>query len=166
LDRYYSPANETTEAQLKLVFSRLEGEEPKADSFDLAGRQFRVRGLGHDVLWFDFQELCDKPRAAMDYIEIVERCHTLLLSGVPAMSADDQDAAHRFTVLIDELYDRRLNLFLSAAVPPAELYLAGRRTFEFQRTVSRLIEMQSAAYAREAGHRNDIDMTPAGSSEA
>ncbi|MCG2634359.1 MAG: AFG1 family ATPase [Gammaproteobacteria bacterium] len=161
IDRYYCPAGEASEAELRAVFSRLEGADPDATTIDIGGREFWVKGAGSDVVWFDFFELCEKHRAAMDYIELGERYHTLLLSNVPAMKPDDQDAAHRFMMLIDEIYDRRLNLFLSAQTLPAQLYPEGRYSFEFQRSVSRLMEMQSAEYAAQAGHHRDSESKPA-----
>ena len=98
------------------------------------------------VAWFDFADLCGGPRSTPDYIEIARTFHTVLLSGVPVLDDDRRDPLRRFIHLVDELYDRNVNLLLSAAAAPEGLY-RGRRLIEpFQRTRSRLVEMQSTAW--------------------
>ena len=98
------------------------------------------------VAWFDFADLCGGPRSTSDYIEIARTFHTVLLSGVPVLDDDRRDPLRRFIHLVDELYDRNVNLLLSAAAAPEGLY-RGRRLIEpFQRTRSRLVEMQSTAW--------------------
>ena len=100
--------------------------------------------------WFDFAELCDGPRSQNDYIELSRMFHAVLISGVPAFGPDSDDLARRFINLVDEFYDRNVKLVLAAAVPLLDLYAGGRLSFEFQRTISRLQEMQSHEYlARE-----------------
>jgi cell division protein ZapE len=98
------------------------------------------------MAWFDFAELCEGPRGSADYIEIATEFHTVLLGGVPMFDAQRDDAARRFVTLVDELYDRRVNLVCSADAAPQALYRGERLTAAFERTASRLIEMQSAAY--------------------
>ncbi len=107
------------------------------------------------VIWFDFDALCEGPRAVADYIEIGQSFNTVLISNVPQFSsaAPREDAARRFINLVDEFYDRGVNLVLSAAAPPRELYRGRRLVNEFARTESRLIEMQSAEYLASA-HRH------------
>jgi cell division protein ZapE len=90
--------------------------------------------------------LCNGPRSSADYIEIARDFHTVLLSDVPLFNESNEDAARRFVYLIDELYDRHVNLLLSAAADPLSLYAGHRLQREFERTASRLIEMQSEAY--------------------
>ena len=98
------------------------------------------------MIWFDFAELCVKPRGSIDYIEIARAFNTVVLSGMPQLAGQDGNAARRFITLVDEFYDRNVKLLLSAAVPPGELYTGRELRFEFQRTASRLVEMQSRQY--------------------
>ncbi len=106
--------------------------------------------MAEDVAWFDFAELCDGPRSQNDYIELARIFHAVLISGVPEFVSDKDDQARRFINLVDEFYDRNVKLVLAAAKPLLELYAGGRLEFEFQRTISRLQEMQSFEYlARE-----------------
>jgi cell division protein ZapE len=102
------------------------------------------------MVWFDFAALCEGPRGAADYIEIAREFHTVLLGGVPVLDARQDDAARRFVTLIDELYDRHVNLICTADAEPQALYTGERLNDAFARTASRLTEMQSAEYlARE-----------------
>jgi cell division protein ZapE len=107
------------------------------------------------VVWFDFKTLCGGPRSQNDYLEIATQFHTVLLSGVPHMPVSMASPARRFTWLIDVLYDRRVKLIVSAAVPPEQLYTEGPLAHEFPRTISRLNEMQSKEYL--ALERRDVD---------
>ncbi len=113
---------------------------------EVAGRDIRARKRARGVAWFDFAELCEQPRAAADYIEIARWHATVVVAGVPAMTAEHDDAARRFVTLVDEFYDRRVKLVLSAAAEPASLYRGRRLRREFERTASRLQEMQTAPY--------------------
>jgi cell division protein ZapE len=110
-----------------------------------------VRRLGTDVVWFDFQVLCGGARATSDYIEIALEFHTLLLSGVPILTPGQDAAARRFLHLVDELYDRRVKLILSAAAPLDRLYPGGLHDFAHERLISRLTEMRSREYLAAAG---------------
>jgi cell division protein ZapE len=113
-------------------------------------RPIALRKRGAGVAWFDFAALCEGPRAVADYIEIAQSYNTVLLSGVPVFDREREDAAKRFVLLVDEFYDRNVRLVLSAAASPEGLYRGQAHAFEFERTRSRLIEMQSAEYlARE-----------------
>ena len=111
------------------------------------------------VVWFDFRTLCGGPRSQNDYLEIASRFHTVLLSNVPQMSPRMASEARRFTWLVDVLYDRRVKLILSAAVPPEGLYTEGPMVHEFPRTVSRLREMQSAEFLALARREVDTSLT-------
>ncbi len=142
------------DTELGELFAALAGATATGPTqISIEGRRIRVRALGAGMAWFDFRELCDGPRSQNDYIDIARLYHTLFVSGVPVFGRVDDDAARRFVMLIDELYDRDVNLVASCAAAPADLYDGERLRFEFQRTASRLIEMQSHRYlARE--HRS------------
>ena len=101
---------------------------------------------GDGIIWFEFEELCEKPRGAVDFIEIARAFNTVVLSNMPQLGEDDASAARRFVVLVDEFYDRNVKLLISAAVPIGDLYTGRKLSFEFQRTASRLMEMQSHDY--------------------
>ena len=106
------------------------------------------------MVWFDFRTLCGGPRSQNDYLELASRFHTLLLSGVPQMSPRLASEARRFTWLVDVFYDDKVNLVVSAEDEPEGLFTEGEHSAEFQRTVSRLHEMQSVQYLRtERVHR-------------
>ncbi len=109
-------------------------------------REIPVKQMADGIVWFDFAALCEGPRAAADYIEIARAFHTVLVSNVPRFDRNNEDAARRFVYFIDEIYDRHVNLLLSAAADPLSLYQGDRLEREFERTSSRLIEMQSADY--------------------
>jgi cell division protein ZapE len=113
----------------------------------IESREIRARRRAGGVVWFDFTVLCGGPRSHNDYLEIASQFHTVLLSNVPRMSAGQASEARRFTWLVDILYDHRVKLILTAAAEPTQLYTAGALAPEFQRTASRLIEMQSREYS-------------------
>jgi predicted ATPase len=121
-----------------------------ANSIEIEGRRIPVVSESGGVVWFDFMALCSGPRSQDDYIEIARDYQSVIVSDVPVLDALHEDEARRFIALVDELYDRNVNLIISAAAPPTELYRGDRVAFQFERTVSRLIEMQSEEYlARE-----------------
>ena len=134
------------DAPLAAVFESLKDVEEERQALDVEGRSIPYRKRAGGVVWFDFQVLCGGPRSYADYVDLAKRFHTVLLSGVPRMSAKESDAARRFTWLVDVLYDGRVKLVLSAEAPPEELFVEGENLADFQRTVSRLHEMQSAEY--------------------
>jgi cell division protein ZapE len=113
---------------------------------EVLGRPIVSRYAADDVIWFDFEQLCGGPRSVHDYIELARVYHALLLGNVPQLNADRDDQARRFIHLVDELYDRGVKLILSAAVPLNDLYAGKAMRVEFQRTESRLLEMQSHEY--------------------
>ena len=113
-------------------------------------RAIAVVRAAHGAVWFDFGALCGGPRSQEDYIEIAREFQSVFVSDVPLLDADREDEARRFVALVDELYDRNVNLVMSAAAAPPQLYGGTRVRAEFARTVSRLTEMQSQDYlARE-----------------
>ncbi|HEX7965553.1 MAG TPA: cell division protein ZapE [Gammaproteobacteria bacterium] len=144
---FYVPAGRQADAHLGEVFARLTGHH-RADSGDLDvnGRPIPTLRHADGVAWFGFEALCEGPRSQEDYIELARGFHTVLLSGIPRFDRDREDAARRFIALVDEFYDRRVKLAASAAVPLDGLYAGKRLAFEFQRTVSRLTEMQTREY--------------------
>jgi len=144
---YYQPLGEAAEQSLMRSFQRLAPEPASADqALDIEGRNIVARYVAEDVAWFDFVELCDGPRSQYDYIELARVFHAVVVSNVPQMGAGRDDQARRFINLIDEFYDRNVKLVLSAAVSLENLYTGGRLDFEFERTQSRLLEMQSEDY--------------------
>ncbi len=148
---YHYPLDAAADESLRRSFDRLAVEPGKHwERLVINGRYLTSRCVAGDVAWFEFRELCDGPRSPNDYIELARLFHAVLLSGVPALGAHNDDQARRFVNLVDEFYDRNVKLVVAAEKPLAELYAGGRLEFEFQRTVSRLQEMQSHDYlARE-----------------
>jgi cell division protein ZapE len=149
---YYSPHDETTQAAMERSFLQLcPDAEHIQDSVDIEveGRSITALKEADDVVWFDFYALCDGPRSQNDYIELAREYHTVLVSNVPTFSSSNDDQARRFIYLVDEFYDRRVKLILSAAEHFIDLYREGRLAFEFERTQSRLQEMQSEDYLAE-----------------
>ncbi len=148
---YHYPLDAGADRSLEQSFRRLAPEGGKNwERLEINGRYLTCRRLAEDVAWFDFAELCDGPRSQNDYIELARIFHAVLLSGIPAFDAAKDDQARRFINLVDEFYDRNVKMVLAAATPLLDLYSGGRLEFEFQRTLSRLQEMQSYEYlARE-----------------
>ncbi|MEO8125287.1 MAG: cell division protein ZapE [Burkholderiales bacterium] len=143
---YHTPLGAEADAAMQQAFESLAEVREDNPVLNIEHREIRSRRRAGGVVWFDFAQLCGGPRSQNDYLEIASRFHTLLLSDVPAMSPRLASEARRFTWLIDVLYDRRVKLIMSAAVPPEGLYTEGPLVHEFPRTVSRLNEMQSAAF--------------------
>ncbi len=113
---------------------------------EVEGRAITARYEAEDVAWFDFLALCDGPRSQNDYIELAREYHAVLIANIPRLSRETDDQARRFINLVDEFYDRNVKLVVSAAVPLMDLYAGGKLDFEFERTKSRLLEMQSRDY--------------------
>ena len=155
IDMVHCPLGERAEAALARAFNQLAEARDEDPVMQIEHRALRALRRAGGVVWFDFRTLCGGPRSQNDYLEIASRFHTVLLSNVPQMSPRLASEARRFTWLVDVLYDRRVKLLLSAAVPPAELYTEGPLAHEFPRTVSRLHEMQSAEFLALA--RRDVD---------
>lgn len=143
---YHVPADEKAESLLASTFAQLAGGEGQVRPIQVLGRQIQARRRALGVIWFDFAALCDGPRSQNDYLDIAHRFHTVLLSGVPRLGPNRAEAARRFTWLVDVFYDHHVKLLITADCPAEELYVAGVQAVEFQRTVSRLIEMRSRAY--------------------
>ncbi|MFZ5653442.1 MAG: cell division protein ZapE [Pseudomonadota bacterium] len=152
---YYHPLGADAERRLNAVFHSLvpaAEEIRKGVALEIEGREIPALYVAEDVAWFEFAALCDGPRSQNDYIELAREFHAVLVSGVPALDAGRDDQARRLINLVDEFYDRNVKLALAAAVPLPELYTGTRLAFEFERTRSRLREMQSREYLARA-HR-------------
>jgi len=141
------------ESILEKIFSDLKDVEEERQPLDVEGRQIAYRKRAGGLVWFDFAALCGGPRSYTDYVDLARRFHTVMLSGVPRLSAKQSDAARRFTWLVDVFYDDRVKLIVSAAAAPEDIFVEGEHSAEFQRTVSRLHEMQSAEYLKSERRR-------------
>jgi cell division protein ZapE len=137
-----------SDAPLAQIFDDLRDVEEETQPLDVEGRTIAYRKRAGGLVWFDFEVLCGGARSYADYVDLAKRFHTVMLSGVPRMSPKDSDAARRFTWLVDVFYDDRVNLIISAAAEAEDLFTAGEQAAEFQRSVSRLHEMQSVEYLR------------------
>ena len=152
-DTWHTPLGDAATAKVREAFFRLTDFAPEdaanVPSADLelgGGRVLHVPKSLKGVAVFSFKRLCGSPRGAADYLAIARAYHTVILVGIPQMGPDMRNEAARFVTLIDALYEHRVKLFATAAVEPEALYQAGDGAFEFQRTASRLEEMQSAQY--------------------
>ena len=143
---YLSPLGEAADAEMTVTFNQLAESHDEDPVLHIESRQIRARRKAGGIAWFDFKTLCGGPRSQNDYLEIASQFHTVMLSDVPHMPVRLASEARRFTWLIDVLYDRRVKLVMSAAVPPEALYIEGPMVHEFARTVSRLNEMQSKEF--------------------
>lgn len=144
---YHFPLGEMAESSLAATFYSLaDGDETTQGVIEIEGRKVPIKCVAPGLVWFEFHTICGAPRGQADYIEIARRFRSVLISGIPKMTPEQSAEARRFTWLVDEFYDRRVKLIISAQVSPQELYLAGPHATEFDRTVSRLIEMQTRQY--------------------
>jgi cell division protein ZapE len=155
---YHWPLDAHAEAALAYTFNALATKTLHDKSIRLYDRDIALRKRGEGVIWFDFAALCETPRSQLDYLELAQAHHTLILSNVPMLGTRDANVIRRFTLLIDVLYDHRVKLVMSAAAPLAQISRVDdsmkdsdtRRVLsEFARTASRLTEMQSAEYMSE-----------------
>jgi cell division protein ZapE len=143
---FHHPLDESADRVMTAAFERMAAECELNHELDINGRSFHARRRGDGIIWFDFEELCEKPRGAVDFIEIARAFNTVIVSNAPQLHEEDANATRRFITLVDEFYDRNVKLLMSAEVPPSELYIGTRLAFEFERTASRLTEMQSHEY--------------------
>jgi cell division protein ZapE len=154
---YHTPSDAVADHALREAFAALADTEDEDPRIHIEAREIRALRRAGSVVWFDFATLCGGPRSQNDYLELASLFHTLVLSGVPCMSAAMSSEARRFTWLIDVLYDHKIKLIMSAEVEPEQLYTEGALANEFHRTVSRIIEMQSYEYM--AAERRDVVST-------
>jgi cell division protein ZapE len=140
-------AGDAVTAELDRLFEVMAGEPGRVDAtLTLNHRRLHPHRQADEVIWFTFKELCDGPRGQADYIEIARCYHTVFLTDVPTLTGESENQARRFITLVDEFYDRAVKLIVSAAGPIDELYRGSKLSFDFERTKSRLIEMQSQEY--------------------
>ncbi len=150
---FHYPLNEAAQASMQQSFKALTPDCTQAvenDVLMIENREIHALRTCEDVAWFDFRALCDGPRSQNDYIELGKIFHAVLLSNVEQMSVTTDDIARRFINMVDEFYDRNVKLIISAEVELKDLYTGGRLSFEFQRTLSRLLEMQSHEFLARA----------------
>jgi cell division protein ZapE len=150
---YLTPAGAAADARLGKFWDAIAPDSADAGtSIEICGRTIACRRQGDGLAWFDFDAVCDGPRSQDDYIELAREFHTIIVSNVPALTHELENQARRFIALVDEFYDRRVKLMLSSAVPLTELYSGTKLRREFERTQSRVTEMQSREYLA-APHR-------------
>jgi cell division protein ZapE len=144
---YLTPDDAVAAERLNYFFDESAAIQIETDAdLSVNGRNIRACRCAKGVAWFRFGDICDGPRNQADYIEIARWYPSVIISGVPQFDVTSDDQARRFISLVDEFYDRRVKLILSADVDVPSLYSGTRLSFEFDRTVSRLTEMQSTEY--------------------
>ena len=143
---YYTPLGAAADHALRETYAKIADTADEDPRVHIEQRELRALRRAGGVIWFDFATLCGGPRSQNDYLELASQFHTVILSGVPRMSAAMSSEARRFTWLIDVFYDHKVKLIMSAEVAPELLYTEGAMSNEFHRTVSRIIEMQSREY--------------------
>lgn len=155
---YHTPLAPETDGALMEAFRQIAEVEEERHELDVEGRVIPYRHRAGGVVWFDFKVICGWGRSQNDYIDLAKRFHTLIVSGVPRMGLDRADEARRFTLLVDVLYDQRVKLVVSAEAPPERLLARDGNAadaqlqamvFQFDRTASRLIEMQTREYLEQ-----------------
>ncbi|MBB5686177.1 cell division protein ZapE [Sphingobium boeckii] len=158
---WHTPLGEESTAAIREAFFRLTDYPPEdsahVPSEDIeipGGRTIHVPKSLKGVAVFSFKRLCAEARGAADYLAITRRYHTVIIAGIPRLGPENRNEAARFVTLIDALYEHKVKLLANAAAAPAELYEKGDGAFEFERTVSRLMEMQSESYLA-LGHGED-----------
>ncbi|MGH7039975.1 MAG: cell division protein ZapE [Stellaceae bacterium] len=151
---YHHPLGPAAHQALADAFAKLtDGASGAPRTLPVKGRLIDIPRAARGAAWFAFADLCERPLGAVDYLAIAEHFPAVLVEGIPRLAANQRDAARRFNILIDTLYEARTLLIASAAAPPEEIYPKGDGRFEFGRTVSRLHEMQSARYIAERTRR-------------
>ncbi len=144
---YFTPLNSATRKTMDRVFHSLTDDAiTDEESFEVKGREIFVREVVGGYARFTFAQLCECPHGAEDYLEIARRYHTVFLEGIPKLSYDRRNEVKRLMNLIDALYEARTRVIISAATTPEKLYAGHDHAYEFERTVSRLLEMQSEEY--------------------
>lgn len=148
---YHTPLSEESHEKMLDSFEHLCPDEGETDKeLMVEGRAIKAQKVGDGVAWFDFTALCDGPRSPADYIELARSYHSVLLSDVPVLDFMMENQARRFLNMVDEFYDRNVNLIISAEAPLDSLYQGKKLVFEYQRALSRLQEMQSVEYLAQA----------------
>ena len=143
---YHTPLSQDAEEKLAQAFAMVAGKTENARAVNINDRPIAVKRLATGAIWFEFRDICGGPRSQLDYLEIARTYHTVVVSNIPQLSPAQSNEARRLTLMVDVFYDHKVKLMASAAVPPQVLYPDGVRSDEFQRTVSRLLEMQGREY--------------------
>jgi cell division protein ZapE len=161
---YHAPLSPESDSALMEAFRKVAEVEEEHHELDVEGRVIPYRHRAGGVVWFDFKVICGWGRSQNDYIDLAKRFHTIVVSGVPRMSIEQADLARRFTLLVDVLYDQRVKLIVSAEAAPEALLLRDAGTgdaqlqamiFQFDRTASRLAEMQTLDYLNQPRARQE-----------
>jgi len=152
---FYSPADSNAKDALNQFWDKLtDSASPKPDSLNINGRKIMIPMSAHKVARFSFNDICMQPMGANDYLEIAKNFSTIIIENIPTLASEERDAARRFVVLIDALYEKRCVLICSSNSPIEKIYKGSDWNFEFNRTISRLIEMQATDYVKQA-HSSD-----------
>ena len=149
IESFLVPDDDVARGKMTGDFADIAGVPGKGGHIAILGREIPLVLRAPGVIWFEFADLCGGFRSQNDYLELAREHHTLMLSGVPKMGPNQASEARRFTWLVDVLYDFRVKLIVSAAVPAEALYTEGAQAEEFKRTVSRITEMHSREYLAE-----------------
>jgi cell division protein ZapE len=151
LQPYFYPLNQESTRKLQGIFLQLTGDAtPEPITLPVQGRNLKITHAAKGVGFFNFDELCRTALGAADYLAIAECLHTVIVDGVPRMLPEQRNETLRFVNLIDVLYEAKVKLFMAAATPPEKLAPSGEHSFAFQRTISRLVEMQGEEYRQKA----------------
>ena len=146
---FFYPLSKKAENSLEEIFKSLTNiDNVKSDEIEILQRKIQTVKSSKGVVWFEFNTICNSPRSSMDYIEISKEYQTIIISNMNKINSDD--IARRFISLIDECYDRKVKLIISAEEDFKDIYKGSNLKEKYKRTVSRLIEMQSTAYLKEA----------------
>jgi cell division protein ZapE len=147
MQTYFTPLGQEATRKLQGIFLQLTDEAPlEPIKLPVQGRTIKITHAARGVGFFNFGELCTEALGASDYLAIAKCLHTLVLDDVPKLTAEQANETLRFMTLIDALYEMKVKLFMASATPPQNLVPSGEHAFAFQRTVSRLMEMQSEEY--------------------
>ncbi|MBA2655196.1 MAG: AFG1 family ATPase [Gammaproteobacteria bacterium] len=158
---YYTPLDNDAEQKLQTQFSLLSKQPAEVKKLlRICDRDIMTRKVSEGVAWFDFLKICGVPRSQDDYLAIAKNYHTIIVSNVTAIQPEQNDLARTFISLVDVLYDTNKKLIISAEKPIEQLYRSGRMLFEFARTRSRLIEMQTMAWHNKCDHNFQLALAP------
>ena len=150
-DLYAVPHNDATESRIRdYIEQHVSPLQTQQSELRVKGRTLEHHFCAGDTVWFSFSELCETTRSQNDYLELARFFNTIIVTDIRQMDRAQDDVARRFVLLIDVLYDHQVKLICSAEKRPDRLYLGSRLSFEFERTASRLLEMQSAEYLAQA----------------
>ncbi|SMC16743.1 cell division protein ZapE [Andreprevotia lacus DSM 23236] len=160
---FLSPLSADHKPELTRLFDAIATGRNESKSLQIEGRKVAAVRHAPGVVWFDFNVICGDGRGQADYLALARRYHTVIVAGVPRLTAAQSNLARRFTWLVDVFYDHRVKLILTADAPAEQLYTEGQQASEFFRTASRLTEMQSKEYL--ALPHQSIDEAMAGVTE-